>query len=329
MLYQEGESVMRTRTKVWLIIAASLVLIGCIIFGGVMSMFKWDFTKLSTVKYESNDYEINENYKNISIITHTADIVFVPSENLMTSVSCHEQKNVKHSVTVKDDTLVIEVVDMRKWYEYIGINFGTPKITVYIPQGEYGMLSIKSSTGDVEIPKDFKFESIDVSESTGNVTNCASTLEYIKIKTSTGNISVENISAGALDLSVSTGRIIVSNVTTEGDVKINVTTGKTKMTNIECKSVISSGSTGNISLDNVIAAEKLSIERSTGDVKFNSCDAAEICVKTDTGHVTGTLLTDKVFITQTNIGSVNVPKTATGGRCEITTHTGDIKLEIK
>ena len=47
--------------KIWLIIAASLVLIGCIAFGGVMAMLKWDFAKLSTAKYETNDYEINEN----------------------------------------------------------------------------------------------------------------------------------------------------------------------------------------------------------------------------------------------------------------------------
>lgn len=319
---------MRIRTKVWLIIAASLVLVGWIIFGGVMSMFKWDFSKLSTAKYESNYYEINENYKNISIITDTADIVFLPSENLMTLVSCYEQKNTKHSVTVKDGTLVIEVVDTRKWYEYIGINFGVPKITIYIPQAEYGMLSVKSSTGDVEIPKDFKFENIDVSESTGNVTNYASASEVIKIKTSTGSISVENISTGALDLTVSTGKVTVSGVTCEGEVTVGVSTGKAKLTDTQCKSVISSGSTGDILLNNVIAAEKFSIERSTGDVKFNSCDAAEIYVKTDTGDVNGTLLSDKVFITETDTGSINVPNSITGGRCEIATDTGDIKIDI-
>lgn len=320
---------MRTRTKVWLIIAASFVLVGGIIFGGVMSMHKWDFTKLSTVKYETNDYEITESFKSISIITNTADVVFVPSENSKTSVVCHEQKNMKHSVTVQNGKLVIEVVDTRKWYEYIGINFGTPKITVYIPQGEYGALFVKSSTGNVEIPTEFKFENIDILESTGNVTNYASASENIIIKTSTGNIRVENVSAGTLDLSVSTGGITVSNVTCEGNVKINVSTGKTNLTNIECKNVMSNGNTGAISLKNVIAAEKFSIERSTGDVKFDGCDAAEIFVKTDTGDVTGSLLSNKIFVVEADTGSVDVPKTATGGKCEITTDTGDINISIK
>ena len=280
---------MRTRTKIWLIIAASLVLIGCIIFGGVMSMLKWDFTKLSTIEYETNNYEINQDYKNISIVTKTADIVIVPSGNQKTSVVCHEHKNSKHSVTVNDGTLLIEVVDTRKWYEYIGINFGTPKITVYIPQGEYGTLSVKSSTGDIR---------------------------------------VENISAGSLGISVSTGKVTVSDVSCEGDVTVGVSTGKAKLTDIECKNVISSGNTGNISLNNVIATEKFSIERSTGDVKFESCDATEIFVETDTGTVRGSLLTDKVFITQTDTGSIDVPKTVAGGKCEIITDTGDIIITI-
>ncbi|MBO5402881.1 MAG: DUF4097 family beta strand repeat protein [Clostridia bacterium] len=320
---------MRTRTKVWLIIATSFVLVGGIIFVGVMSMLEWDFTKLSTGKYETNDHEITENFKSISIITNTADIVLLPSENSKTSVSCYEQRNVKHLVAVNDGALVIKVVDTRKWYEHIGINFGTPKITVYIPQGEYGKLSIKSSTGDVEIPKEFKFENIDISESTGNVTNYASASEDIIIKTSTGNIHVENVSANTIDLSVSTGEVTASDVTCEGDVKINVSTGKTNLTNIRCRNVVSTGNTGAISLKNVIAAEKFSIERSTGDVKFDGCDAAEISVETDTGDVRGCLLTDKIFIVQTDTGDVDVPKTVTGGKCEITTSTGDINISIK
>ncbi len=319
---------MRKRTKIGLIIASSLVLVGCILFGSVMTMLKWDFTKLSTVKYEMNEYEINENYKNISIVTDTADMVFIPSENAKSSVVCHEQNKTKHSVSVQNDTLVIEVVNTKKWYEYIGVDFGAPKITVSIPQGEYGALSVKSCTGDVEIPKEFQFESMDISESTGKVTNYASASGTIKIKTSTGDIRVENVSADTLDLSVSTGEVTVSNVTCAGDVKTRVSTGKTALTDIACKNIISNGNTGDISLKNVIAAEKLSIERSTGDVKFDGCDAAEIVIKTDTGDVKGSLLSEKVFITQTDTGNVDVPKTGAGGRCEIATDTGNIRITI-
>lgn len=320
---------MRKSTKIWLIAAACLVLIGCIMFGGVMSMLKWDFTKLSTVKYETNNYEIFEDYQNISIVTDTADIVFVPSENQNTHVLCHEQQNMKHSVTVKEGTLVIEVVDTRKWYEHIGIHFGGPKITVAIPKKQYGTLSVKTDTGDIAIPKNFTFESIAVSGSTGNVANYASALDGIKITTSTGKITVNNVSAGQIDLSVSTGSVAVSAVTCAGDVQIRVSTGKTDLADIQCNNLTSSGSTGSISLSNVIATGKISIQRSTGNVRLHESDAAEIFVETDTGDITGSLLTDKVFIAHTDTGRVDVPGTVTGGKCELRTDTGDISVTVK
>jgi DUF4097 and DUF4098 domain-containing protein YvlB len=81
-------------------------------------------------------------------------------------------------------------------------------------------------------------------------------------------------------------------------------------------------------MKNLTAKEKLSIERSTGDVIFEGCDAGEIYVKTDTGDVKGTLLSEKVFLTDTDTGKISVPKTITGGRCEVSTDTGDIELSI-
>ena len=98
---------MSKSVKIWLIIAASLTLIGAIIFSGVMMALNWDFSKISTVKYETNGYEFNDAVcKNIKVITNTADISFVPSTYL--KVVCYEETKAKHIVTVQDDTLVIE-----------------------------------------------------------------------------------------------------------------------------------------------------------------------------------------------------------------------------
>lgn len=320
---------MHTKTKFWLIVAASLIIIGAILFGGVMSVLKWDFTKLTTTRYETNEYAFDESFDNISIITDTADISFFPSETEKISVVCYEPENEKHLVAIEDGTLGIQLVDTRKWYEYIGISFKSPKIEVFLPRGEYGTVYVKSSTGKVEIPGDFKFESITVLGSTGSIKNNASAAKDITIKTSTGDILVDNITAEALDLSVSTGTVTAANVACEKNIAIHVSTGKTSLRDIRCKSVISTGNTGSIALQNVIAAEKFSIERSTGDVKFTDCDAAEIFVETDTGDVSGTLLSEKVFMTETDTGRINVPKTLTGGRCEICTDTGDIKIKVK
>ncbi len=319
---------MSKKTKIWLVIATSLVVVGLILFTVVMTVYHWDFTKLSTEKYETNTYEISQPFRAISMNTDTADILFVVSDEGMGRVVCYEEENSKHSVSVQEGNLSISVADDRGWYEYIGINFSTPKITVYIPRGQYGALLVRSSTGDIEIPKDFRFESIDIRESTGNIVCYAPVTDAVKMKTSTGSICVENGSANTLDLSVSTGGITVSDVACRGDVTIEVSTGKTSLSDVTCKSVISRGDTGDISLKNVFAAEKFAIERGTGDVTFDGADAAEIVVRTDTGDVTGTLLSQKTFMAESDTGRVDVPKTVTGGRCEITTGTGDIRIKI-
>lgn len=298
---------MRTGTKAWLITAASLVLLGCILFACVMTTLGWDFRKLSTHKYETNEHEISEDFSSISIYTETADITFAPSEDQKCRVVCYEEEKAGHSVSVEDGSLVIKRSDSREWYDYIGIGFELPKITVYVPYGEYGALTVRTSTGDVMIPDDFSFVSIDISGSTCDVTSYASASGAIKIKLNTGDIKVKNISAGDVELSVSTGDVYLSDVA--------------------CDSLASNGSTGDIELENVIVENKLSIERSTGDVELERCDAAEIYVKTGTGDVEGSLLTEKVFVTDTDTGEVDVPKSQSGGRCEIITDTGDIEIK--
>ncbi len=319
---------MKRQTKVWLVVAVSLLIVGCIIFGGVMTVLKWDFRQLSTTKFEANTHDITETYSNISVVGDTADIVFLPSEDDATRVVCYEEKNLRHSVSVQDDTLVVQLVNTKKWYEYIGIHFGSSKITVYMPKGVYGNLVIKTDTGAVEIPQDFTFESMNVQGSTGKVTNQASAVRGIKVWVSTGDIYMEKVTAEALDLAVSTGKVTVTDATCTGDVAVSVSTGKATLKNVGCARFLSSGNTGDISLHNVIAKAEFSITRTTGDVTFEKCDATEMVVTTDTGDVKGSLLTDKVFITKTDTGRVSVPETTSGGKCKITTDTGDIYLRV-
>ena len=320
---------MRKITKIWIIVAAVLILIGTIIFAGVMTVFKWDFTKLSTVKYVDNKYGITEKFNDISIDTDVADIEFIPSEDSKISVVLHEQEKFKHTVTVQDGALNIKINNTGKWYEFIMINFGSPKITVYLPKGEYGELSVKTSTGDTVIPKDFKFESIDVKQSTGNIKCMASAGGDVKLKTSTGSIKAEDIKVGSLSMTVSTGKVTANDIECAGDLTVKVSTGGTTLSNIKCNNLIANGSTGDIKLIKVIADEKINIKRSTGDIKFDGCDAGELIIETDTGDVKGTLLSEKVFIAKTDTGSVKVPESINGGKCKITTDTGDIKIEIK
>ena len=281
---------MRRSAKPWLITAAVLVAVGLIMFVGVMTMSHWDFSKLNTAKYVSSTYPVDEKFHDISIRTITADIRFVPSDDDACRVECHELEKIPHSVKVEDGTLMISSVDNRSWYDHIGISFRSPKVTVYLPESSYGKVSVNNTTGDLDIPKDFTFESLDAA-----------------------------LTTGAADISASVSK----------DIQARVTTGAVTLSDVTCDNLTISGSTGSTTLKNVIAEGTMSIKRTTGSISFDGCDASEINVKTTTGSVNGTLLSEKVFSAKSTTGSVDVPATTGGGRCVIETTTGSISIRIR
>lgn len=281
---------MRKSTKIWLIVASVLTLLGALIFACAMATENWDFTKLSSVKYETKSYEISEYFKNVSVDTTTANITILPTDEPVCRVECYEQTGIIHTVKVVDETLEIITTDSREWHDYIDINFDTPTITLYLPEANYVTVSANTNTGD---------------------------------------INVENIAPSILSCVVTTGRITAKNVTCTGSAIFKVLTGNTFVENLRCNVFFSNGNTGDITVKNVIAEEEFEIYRSTGDVRFTACDAAEISIETGTGDVTGTWLTPKTFDAKTSTGEVDVPSNTTGEKCSIKTSTGDIKISIE
>lgn len=320
---------MKKAGMIWLIVAASLILLGAIGMVVTMSMGGWQISKLGRTSYVSKMHTVDEEFRDILVKTDTADLRFALSEDGVCRVECYESAKQAHTVAVEEGTLTIRSFDTRRWYEHIGINWETPKVTVYLPKEEYETLSIRESTGDVVIEKELSFRGMEIQVSTGDVKNYASVTEAMKIKSSTGDVLVENVTADTLSIFVTTGKVDARSVTCAGELSLTVSTGKAKFTDVTCGKLLSSGDTGDISLIRVVAAESLAIERSTGDVTLESCDGAEILIKTDTGDVTGSLKSEKIFFASSDTGRINVPKTTSGGRCEVTTDTGHIDLRVE
>ena len=319
---------MKRRTRIWLITAGVLIVAGSLLFAGVMSALKWDFRKLSTIRYETNTHVVTDAFTHISVDTDTADVTFKPSEDGTVSVVCYEDVDTPHRVEVKENALSVALEDHRKWYQHIGIGFDSPSITIYLPEGAYGDLTLRASTASVEIGIYFTFDSMDVKVSTGDVTNFATVVGSAKICTTTGHIHAKSFNAGSLDLSVSTGDIQMKNVNT-GALNIKVTTGQTTAYRIRCSHLTSEGSTGDLFLRDVIAKDYFTITRSTGDITLEECDAGSMKITTNTGDVLGTLLTPKVFSAHADTGNVTLPHIRPeGGPCEITTDTGNIYITL-
>ena len=311
-----------------IIIAAVLVLVGAIVCVAAAASVNFDFRELDTGTYETNTFALKEDFRSISIDADDERIVFLPSGDTNCKVICYEEEHRKHDVAVTDGTLTIKSVDRRTVIDHVLFSLKQPQITVCLPERIYSDLRIDTDTGDIEIPADFSFDRIKISGDTSDVTCLASANDSIAIALTTGDITMASVGTGAIDLKVTTGKIHASSISCRGDISIRVDTGKAELQDATCRNITSEGTTGDIALRHVIASDAIRITRDTGDVEFAGSDAGSVFVKTDTGDVTGSLLSEKTFLIKTDTGKVEVPKTSAGGRCEISTDTGDIRIGI-
>ena len=239
------------KTKLWLLIAAAMILLGGILFTAVMCLLDWDFTRLSTFSYETREYTLTETYTDIFVDTNTADVTLLPASDGMTRVVCYEQENLLHSVSVQENTLTVQLHDSRKWYQHMGVNFATPKITVYLPTDTLETICVKVSTGKLELAditcKNFTTtgstgkvslknliatEKMELRRSTGDVALDGCDGAEIIVKTGTGDITGTLLSQKTFTAQTDTGRISVPQSTTGGPCTLTTSTGNIE---IECK----------------------------------------------------------------------------------------------
>ena len=309
--------------------AAILLVLGIALAGIGFWGMGFHFGALNTEDIVSSTFEISEVFRDISIESDSADLYFAASEDGVCRVECVNFAHESYAVHAENGTLTITKNDDRAWHENIRrFSIGETYVTVYLPEENYASLQIHESTGDIEMPAAFTFEQAVIRTSTGDVCWLAPVSEELSITTDTGDVEVRSVSPRSLALKTDTGDSSVSEVRDAQQISVETDTGKVELTNTGCTSLSADSDTGDIVLKNVIADELLTIKTDTGDLVFDRSDAAGIFVQTNTGDVTGTLISDKVFLIETSTGDVDVPKSVTGTRCEIITDTGDTELRI-
>ncbi|MBQ1396969.1 MAG: DUF4097 family beta strand repeat protein [Clostridia bacterium] len=314
--------------KGFMIAAAVLMGVGLALVWSVLIFSDADFTKFDWEKYQTNTYTAQGDITKIEINLKESDVELIVSDTDRVQAVCLESEKVKHSLSVENGTLRLSEKDERKWYDHITFFSKPLSVTLYLPSDKYDSLKIDTRTGDITVPKDVSVSSTDIVSDTGDVRLSGSIDGVLKIRTTTGDVRLTGVKAKRIDLKATTGDILIDKLECADTVSVNVTIGELKASDMTCGSFDTTGSTGDVKLMDTVALGSFTIKRSTGDVRFDRSDAAEITVKTSTGDVSGTFRTEKIFITKTSTGSVNVPDTASGGKCRITTSTGDIDIRV-
>ncbi len=307
------------------------LIIGIILLAAGGGVIAYAVVNREDVPLVQNTYELEDAFTNISVDIGAEALEFVPTTDGTKKVVCDETEKIFNEVKVEEGTLKITQTDSNEWYEnWFNFNLSENlKVTIYMPAGEYEVLSIKASTGATTIPADFTFNKADIKLSTGVLDLKAKVNTDVNIEASTGSVKVEGITPKSLYVYMSTGSLSIKDVEVEGACTLRVSTGKVNVNNLKANTLTVNASTGKITLENTIIVDSINIKASTGDVKLIDSDAQTLTIETSTGDVEGTLLTAKIFDVRTDTGDVDVPMSGVGGICKVTTDTGSITIRIK
>lgn len=320
---------MKKGKKIALITAGCMILAGLIMAMAGLATVRFDVFKLNTIAYETNTYEIGEPFHSISIASGASDVRFYPSELDTCRVVCTEDSAVTFEVEVKDDTLYIRRQYSAEWQLLrFGVYFGETGISVYLPEDTYESLVIHTSSGNVTVPEGIQFASAEIQGSSGGVKMLASIGDSLSIQTQSGDIRVENASPETLTVQSASGEITIADVTTKGEIHIQSTSGDVALGDVQGKSIVAATTSGEITLSKVISDGDIRLKSTSGDVELRDSDGSELSIQTSSGSVSGTLLSEKVFLIHTSSGDVDVPHSASGGKCEVSTQSGDVDFTI-
>lgn len=311
-------------------IIALIVAFALILSGGVILVLGLSFAGSSedpvTMLIES-EVSITEDFDSILIDTEDCNVDFVLFEGTADPhVVIRERERTSHSVLVEDGTLKIRMMDNRRWQDFIGVNWESMEMTVYLPQKQYENVRVTTATGHIQIPEGFGIREARLHSATGRIECGAKITDHLGCHTATGRILVKNGAPAMMTLESDTGSISVNGVTGT-ELHLENDTGRTELENVSCVLLTCESETGDVTLRSVVAEDYLQVFTDTGDVLMENSDAGAVNIETDTGDVSGTFLTSKWFQAHSDTGKVEVPNTREGGECRIQSDTGDIHFE--
>ncbi|MBO6054767.1 MAG: DUF4097 family beta strand repeat protein [Oscillospiraceae bacterium] len=274
---------------------------------------------------ETNSYSFKESISEIDIDTSAYDVVLCPSESGICEVVCRETEQERHSVKVQGSTLRIQRREKNR-IRPLSFNNIRLEITVYLPQRDYQALTVKTSSGSIDIAEGFKFESAAVSSSSGSIRFCADVAESLTATASSGKVYLNNLSAGELALTTSSGGIVMEEVSSD-KAALTCSSGDIRISGFRAADSLAVGtSSGDIQMTDVQAKRSLAVSCTSGDITLEDCDAREIRIETTSGDVLCSFLSGKSFRTETSSGSVTVPEDSAPYPCEIRTTSGNIMV---
>lgn len=329
--------------------AGLLIAAGALLILGTLASVGFDLKELNTVTYTRREYAVEGAFHSIAVQAENRDVRLLPAEDGRCRVLCDENEHGAFAVEEQDGVLTVSLRESWKWWEHIGFfwEFSVPQVTVLLPEESYRELTVKTSSGDIALPKDFRFEQLSLKSASGDIRCQAAVEKTAEIETVSGELFCEDPEGERLRLESTSGGICLTGCRTGAAVLTNtsggiwiggaVFSGELQASSISGDIALSECRAGTLDLSTVSGSQLLRdteisgnacLTSTSGEIVFEGFDAGEIEASAVSGSIRGTLRTGKIFQWETISGSASLPPSdRDGGTCRLETTSGDIELK--
>ena len=325
-----------------------------------------NFPEKSTFGDTLRTYTAEGTICGVTVDCGPADFQILPAENNICRVECTENETVRYAVTTENSVLHIRRADSRtvfSFFKFYRTQRSEP-VRVYLPQGAYKSLEIKTTSGDITVPAGYTFDtatlhgisgdiacraacgSLSVHTASGDIACCAA-FGTLSAETASGDIALKSVKCGTAELCAMSGDAMLENIKFEKNAHIETASGKVQITNLEAAEFDVETTSGSVKIENAacavlqvgtasgdaalthtVSANSLKIGTASGSIRLENCDAAALMLESSSGNIIGTLNTGKIFRASSRSGKIDVPPDSGEGHCTIDTRSGSIKIKI-
>ena len=258
----------------------------------------------------TKNYPVSGSFSSVSVTEYYADVQLRASRDGSVSVTTRDTQDVTHTVQVVNGTLTISRPEPNLGQRIFHDDDDDPTVIVYLPAGDYGSLTVNTTSGDVESSGQLNFATANLTTTSGDIEIAGSVTQSLVCNSTSGDVEVNSPAAGA--------------------VQISTNTGDAELTGVSAQSLSIHTNTGDADLERTVAAGAIEISTTTGDIELERSDSASLTLSTTSGDVEGSLLTGKTFSASSTSGRVSVPASTPGaGACNVSTTSGSIRLTVR
>lgn len=312
-----------------LIIALILLVAGALLVGAGWVLLQKYPVDMNTVKDSVYEYGMDEVPTQIQITTLESRVELRPTTEDQWKVACMDKEDLYHIVELKDGVLTIKQIDVRAWYDRIGIfnGFQDLSVIVYLPVQIYESLVIHSVSGSIKVQEGFVFSNASLQNTSGSISCSSRVTGSLNIKNTSGSITVDGSVGGNLNVKNTSGSIRIWGGI-NGDLNVTNGSGSIEVKNATPTSATVKNTSGGIDLRDVICQGNCEISNTSGSIELERCDALSFNIVTISGGIRASLLSAKTFDCHSTSGGIHVPKDGNGGIFKAKSTSGGIRVTV-